>query len=436
MTHLPSSTSYPTNHQIEIDLLEYDTYINNKENIYQSSNNIDQMEIDPDVTIPIPLTERNQPLPTSKSIPIHHQAKSIQHNNKCIKPSKSLSNKQIVIFKTKQQTNTNNTCNNSNTNNHNHLSLTTDSISTTNTNTNSNSNSVFTFNNSNNNVSSIDSYKLFDIVFTSENDKTKFAGEYINDIYLNLLEEERNLYLKNIYGFMNHQTEINEQMRAILIDWIIDVHLRFKLRPSTLFFTIRIIDHYLYCAQIQRSKFQLLGIAAMLIACKHEEIYTPKIKDFVCVTDNAYTTDELLEMEEIVLNKIKFNILAPSPLDFYEILAKGFGFKKKHFFLGRFFMESYLLGCSYSKYSSSIIACACAYIVMKFFQIKNYQLCYDSRYNSEGATQSVIKETAKEICCFIDHLNSTELKGARNKFSLPQYEQVALYCTTEHNPYQ
>jgi hypothetical protein len=78
MTHLPSSTSYPTNHQIEIDLLEYDTYINNKENIYQSSNNIDQMEIDPDVTIPIPLTERNQPLPTSKSIPIHHQAKPIR----------------------------------------------------------------------------------------------------------------------------------------------------------------------------------------------------------------------------------------------------------------------------------------------------------------------------------------------------------------------
>ena len=431
MTHLPSTSSFPNVKQIEIDLFEPEQYIDNKENIYHNSTDLDQMEIDPDTTIPIPLTERNHPLPLSKSIPLNNPSKPIkQHRN--IKPCKSLTNKQIVIFKTKSQHN------NSNNNN---LTNTTDSLSTT-TNTNSNSitNSALIYNNNSNSNNyyksnnSIDSYQLFDITFLSEAERTKYAGDYINDIYINLLEEERNFHLKTLYGFMNNQTEINEQMRAILIDWIIDVHLRFKLRPSTLFFTIRIIDNYLYVAQIQRSKFQLLGIAAMLIACKHEEIYTPKIKDFVCVTDNAYTTDELLMMEEKVLDKLKFDLLVPSPLDFYEILAKGFGFKKKHFFLGRFFMESYLLGCSYSKYSSSIIACACAYIVMKFFQIKNYQLCYDSRYNSEGVTQSVIKETAKEICCFIDHLNSTELKGARNKFSLPQYEQVALYCI-EQNPY-
>ena len=44
---------------------------------------------------------------------------------------------------------------------------------------------------------------------------------------------------------MTTQIDINEKMRAILVDWLIEVHLKFKLLPETLFLTINLIDRYL-----------------------------------------------------------------------------------------------------------------------------------------------------------------------------------------------
>jgi hypothetical protein len=46
-------------------------------------------------------------------------------------------------------------------------------------------------------------------------------------------------------GYMEKQNDINEKMRAILVDWLIEVHLKFKLLPETLFLTVNIIDRYL-----------------------------------------------------------------------------------------------------------------------------------------------------------------------------------------------
>ena len=90
-------------------------------------------------------------------------------------------------------------------------------------------------------------------------------------------------------------------MRAILIDWLVDVHLRFSLKEETLYLTINIIDRYLSVAKIQRNILQLVGVASMLIACKFEEIYSPDLKDFVYVTDNAYKIKEILECEASIL---------------------------------------------------------------------------------------------------------------------------------------
>lgn len=72
-------------------------------------------------------------------------------------------------------------------------------------------------------------------------------------------------------------------MRAILIDWLVDVHLKFKLMAETLYLTVYLIDKYLESNPINRSKLQLVGVSAMFIACKIEEIYAPELKDFVYV---------------------------------------------------------------------------------------------------------------------------------------------------------
>ena len=96
-------------------------------------------------------------------------------------------------------------------------------------------------------------------------------------------------------GYMlNVQTDINEKMRAILVDWLIEVHYKFKLLPETLFLTINLIDRYLERVQVHRTKLQLVGVTSMLIASKYEEIYAPEVKDFVYITDRAYSKEEIL----------------------------------------------------------------------------------------------------------------------------------------------
>lgn len=58
------------------------------------------------------------------------------------------------------------------------------------------------------------------------------------------MKETEEMHLPH-YGYITNQTDINEKMRAILIDWLIEVHLKFKLLPETLFLTVNIIDRYL-----------------------------------------------------------------------------------------------------------------------------------------------------------------------------------------------
>ena len=138
--------------------------------------------------------------------------------------------------------------------------------------------------------------KYFDI---SKIGNIQIPKDYINIIYYNLLkEEERGISPRAEYDYMKNQKEINEKMRSILVDWIIDVHFKFGFTDETLFMTISIIDRYLTKNQIKRSNFQLLGITALMIACKHEEIDLPKVDDFIYITDNAYIKSQVIKMEE------------------------------------------------------------------------------------------------------------------------------------------
>jgi G2/mitotic-specific cyclin-B, other len=84
---------------------------------------------------------------------------------------------------------------------------------------------------------------------------------------------------------MSTQLDINEKMRAILIDWLVDVNVKFRLVPETLFMTVNLIDRYLSQRTVTRHKLQLVGVSSLLIACKYEEIYPPSLKEFVAICD-------------------------------------------------------------------------------------------------------------------------------------------------------
>ena len=276
-----------------------------------------------------------------------------------------------------------------------------------------------------------DKYYGLYFVKKNQNENIQIPTEYIDTIYHNLLEEENEgIESKAEYNYMKKQNEINEQMRSILIDWIIDVHCKFGFTDETLFMTISIIDRFLTSKKITRSKLQLLGVTALMISCKHEEIDLPKADDFIYITDNAYSRDEIFKMENDVLDTLNFSLLYPSPIKFFELLSYNFNFNKKQFMMGKYLMESFLIDIKNTKYKPSIISCACSYIVMKFFKMNNYHDSYSKKWYLLNENYSIpsglsVKECAKDICLFVDNIHKSNYTSTEKKYSKPEYEKVA-----------
>ena len=253
--------------------------------------------------------------------------------------------------------------------------------------------------------------------------------DYLNLIYKNLLLEEKNTSMR-IINFLKNQNEINSNIRSILIDWIIDVHLKFKLKEETLYMIIFIIDKYLSIEIISKNKFQLLGIASILIACKHEEIDIPKINELIYITDNSYSKKDVIYMENEILKKLNFSLLYPSPLIFFELISLYLNFDKTKILMGKYLMESFLIDEKFVKYKSSIISCACSYVVMKFFKMENYQESYNKKWylieEENNLNDNIIKECARDICVFVDNINKTIFQSTQRKFSKDKFHKVSV----------
>eukprot|EP00349_Pseudokeronopsis_sp_Brazil_P011844 CAMPEP_0202979110 /NCGR_PEP_ID=MMETSP1396-20130829/85350_1 /ASSEMBLY_ACC=CAM_ASM_000872 /TAXON_ID= /ORGANISM="Pseudokeronopsis sp., Strain Brazil" /LENGTH=163 /DNA_ID=CAMNT_0049718387 /DNA_START=789 /DNA_END=1280 /DNA_ORIENTATION=- len=154
-------------------------------------------------------------------------------------------------------------------------------------------------------------------------------------------------------------------MRAILVDWLIEVHLKFKLLPETLFLTVNLIDRYLSLVTISRGKLQLVGVTSMLIASKYEEIYAPEVKDFVYITDKAYSAGEILQMEQSILQALDFDLTAPSAYRFLERLIKVVSGDELLFNQARYLIELPLIEYRMLKYTPSNVAASALFLAQK-----------------------------------------------------------------------
>lgn len=192
------------------------------------------------------------------------------------------------------------------------------------------------------------------------------VSEYADQV-ISHMQNTESTYLP-IYGYMRNQPDVNEKMRAILIDWLIEVHFKFKLLPETLYIAVNLIDRYLEIKEMERQRLQLLGVTAMWIACKYEEIYAPEIKDFVYITDNAYEQRDILDLEYEVLRTLEFNVTTPSSFRFLQRFAKLMGADETAFNLAWYLIELPLIEYKMLKYKPSLIGSAALFVSFKILK--------------------------------------------------------------------
>ena len=228
------------------------------------------------------------------------------------------------------------------------------------------------------------------------------------------------------YGYMKRQNDINEKMRAILVDWLIEVHYKFKLNPETLFITVNLIDRYLSKAVVKRQLLQLVGVTAMLIASKYEDIYPPPIGDFVYITDNAYTQQDILEMEHDILRTLEFNVTFPSAFLFLNRYARLAKADDMTMALARYLTELPLIEYRMLKYSASMTAASALYVAFHILKKKispswNHGLGRHTDYK-----ESQLRACAKDLCILFHGINKINLQAVKKKFSSSRFFKVGL----------
>jgi hypothetical protein len=145
----------------------------------------------------------------------------------------------------------------------------------------------------------------------------------------------------------------------------VEVHLKFKMVPETLFLTVNIIDRYLELKQVRRNKLQLVGVAALQAAAKYEEIYPPELRDLVYITDRAYTKEEIVAMESDIVNTLQFQLTVPTVHTFLCRYLKAAHADRTMVQLACFLAERSLQEYSSLKFLPSVVAATAVLIARK-----------------------------------------------------------------------
>ncbi|KAM7202436.1 hypothetical protein V8F33_002844 [Rhypophila sp. PSN 637] len=195
---------------------------------------------------------------------------------------------------------------------------------------------------------------------TEDLDDPLMVAEYANEIFEYLRDLECNTVPNPEY--MSHQDDLEWKTRGILIDWLIEVHTRFHLLPETLFLAVNIIDRFLSEKVVQLDRLQLVGITAMFIASKYEEVLSPHIANFRHVADDGFSEQEILSAERFVLTTLNYDLSYPNPMNFLRRISKADNYDIQSRTMGKYLMEISLLDHRFMAFRPSHVAAGAMYL--------------------------------------------------------------------------
>lgn len=191
-------------------------------------------------------------------------------------------------------------------------------------------------------------------------DDPLMVAEYVHEIFDYMKELEQSTLPNPDY--MDNQTELEWKMRGILVDWLLEVHTRFRLLPETLFLTVNIIDRFLSRKVVQLDRLQLVGVTAMFIASKYEEVLSPHVQNFRHVADDGFSEPEILSAERFVLATLDYDLSYPNPMNFLRRISKADNYDIQTRTLGKYLLEIGCLDHRFIRYPPSHVAAASMYL--------------------------------------------------------------------------
>ncbi|WKY02646.1 hypothetical protein Q1695_016146 [Nippostrongylus brasiliensis] len=246
------------------------------------------------------------------------------------------------------------------------------------------------------------------------------SPEFSDDIYRYMKSREVKVRPKSNY--MSRQDDINSEMRAILVDWLSDVVQEYKMHQETLHLAVSLVDRTLSRLRTNRERLQLIGTTAIMIASKYEEIYPPELKEFVYITSDTYTSEQILQMERIVLNELRFDVGTPTSQWFGGRFARYQKASRKTINAMNMLLDLVLLDYDYLAYRPSYIAASC----LCYANVLTGPIPWSSEMERwSGISIANISNLLRAIHNSFRNASSSKFTSIPKRYSSPEFDNVS-----------
>ncbi|KAF7651089.1 hypothetical protein LDENG_00116180, partial [Lucifuga dentata] len=163
-----------------------------------------------------------------------------------------------------------------------------------------------------------------------------------DDVWIKMLNKE----LKYVHdkSYLQRHPKLQPKMRAILLDWLFEVSEVYCLHRQTAYLAQDYFDRFMLTQQnVGKDYLQLIGITALFIASKMEEIYPPKIYEFAYVTDGACDMWDIQRTELLILKALDWNLCPETPISWLKLYVQVQAQKDgENFLVPQFSQETYI----------------------------------------------------------------------------------------------
>ncbi|XP_035536252.1 cyclin N-terminal domain-containing protein 2 isoform X2 [Morone saxatilis] len=159
------------------------------------------------------------------------------------------------------------------------------------------------------------------------------------DMFLDMMRTQT----QNSFPNADLPRHFTDATRAILMDWLIQVHEIMHFQAETLYLAVHLLNRSLRQIKVATANLQLLGMVCLFLAAKKEECLLPEVSGLCYLMDHTYTKHQLLRMERKVLCTLKFDLSYCPPLHFLVLLASVARCSSKVVWMARYLLELSLL---------------------------------------------------------------------------------------------
>ena len=155
-------------------------------------------------------------------------------------------------------------------------------------------------------------------------------------------------------------------MRTVAVDWLVLIHHKiFKFQENTLFLTIQIFDRYLTIQDLNTEKTELLLLASFMLASKHNEIDYVNMQETLQLSQNKFTKEQVIAMESDILDKLEFEVLAPTMMEYFKLFASFLNLSEEKINHGFYVLNIVLVDFHMLEFPNFMLALAVLKLITK-----------------------------------------------------------------------